>query len=127
MVNVGTDTAAATSIKLLALLKSIGISESWLTLTLKDVDKAMVEALEEWGRPTSDPQRGIAHCAEELGEAAKEATNAMRAASRVPGTAPNVVALRKMYGELCQLSAYSALLATSMVLLAREVEDNGKR
>lgn len=121
------DQRTNTAIRLAALLKAVGMGESWVTLTYHDIDKAMVEALDKWGRPTSDPERGICQAAEELGEAAKEATDAMRGPSRVPGTKPNPASLRRMYWELCQLSAYSALLATSMKLLSREVEDGGKQ
>lgn len=118
----GVDVRAANAIRLLAMLKQVGISESWLVLTMHDVDREIVHSLEKHGRPTIYPERGIAHCAEELGEAAKEATDATRGAAHEINCA-DPAALRRMYTELCQLSAYSALLATSMRLLAKEIED----
>ena len=121
------DRRTNTAIKLAALLKATGMGESWVTLTYHDIDAAMVEALDKHGRPTSDPQRGICRAAEELGEAAKEAADAVGPGHRQPHP-PDATALRRMYKELCQLAAYSALLATSMKLLAREVENgHGKR
>lgn len=114
---VAIDRRADTAIKLTALLKAAGVGESWLVLTLFDVDAAMVEALDKHGAPTSDPMRGIVTCSEELGEAAAEALDATRGAGPM-----SVHHLNRMYQELCQLSAYSALLATSMRLQVKEIE-----
>lgn len=118
------------AIRLAALLKATGMGESWITLTFHDIDAAMVESLDKHGRPTKNPLRGLAHCSEELGEVAREATDATRPlvnADIGDGWARlDSAALRRMYKELCQLSAYSALFATSIKLLAREVEDARK-
>jgi len=79
-----------------------------------DLTYEMQMAFDKHGPVTSDPVRGMANLAEELGEATTEALDATRHLQPEAPAVFKLGCLHRMVGELNQIAAYAIMLRCSM-------------